>query len=47
MIELEAEKNIKEAIRACSSVRAEKGVPLTVMTREVEVQVQRVLFVNV
>lgn len=35
----EAEVNIKEAIRACLEVRAEKGLPLIVTTREVEVRV--------
>ena len=30
---------IKEAIKACLAVRSEKGMPLTVLTREVEVQV--------
>lgn len=35
----EAERNIKEAIIECLAVRAEKGIPLTVTTREVEVQV--------
>ena len=35
----EAEVNIKEAIRACPEVRAEKGLPLIVTTREVEVRV--------
>ena len=33
----EAETNIREAIKACLEVRAEKGIPLTVETREVEV----------
>jgi predicted RNase H-like HicB family nuclease len=37
--EQEAERNIREAIRECLAVRAEKGMPLTVMTREVEVLV--------
>lgn len=37
--EKEAEKNIQEAIKECLEVRAEKGMPLTVVTREVEVQV--------
>jgi predicted RNase H-like HicB family nuclease len=37
--EQEAEKNIQEAIKACLEVRAEKGLPLNVTTREVEVQV--------
>jgi predicted RNase H-like HicB family nuclease len=35
----EAEVNIKEAIRECLEVRAEKGLPLIVTTREVEVHV--------
>ncbi len=35
----EAEKNIGEAIKACLEVRAEKGMPLTVTTRQVEVPV--------
>ena len=35
--EEEAEKNIREAIKECLEVRAEKGLPLTVKTREVEV----------
>lgn len=35
--EEEAEKNIREAIKACLEVRAERGMPLTVTTREVEV----------
>jgi predicted RNase H-like HicB family nuclease len=35
--EEEAEKNIREAIKECLEVRAEKGLPLTVTTREVEV----------
>ena len=37
--EEEAEKNIQKAIKACLEVRAEKGMPLTVKTREVEVTV--------
>ncbi len=37
--EQEAEKNIREAIRECLEVRAEKGMPLTVTTRQVEVLV--------
>ena len=37
--EEEAEKNIQQAIKECLAVRAEKGMPLTVMTREVEVLV--------
>jgi predicted RNase H-like HicB family nuclease len=35
--EEEAEKNIRDAIKECLEVRAEKGLPLTVTTREVEV----------
>ena len=35
--EEEAEINIRDAIRECLEVRAEKGMPLTVSTREVEV----------
>ena len=37
--EQEAEKNIQEAIKDCLEVRAEKGMPLTVTTRQVEVLV--------
>lgn len=37
--EREAEENIREAIRECLAVRAEKGMPLTVTVREVEVTV--------
>jgi predicted RNase H-like HicB family nuclease len=37
--EAEAEANIADAIRECLAVRAEKGMPLTVHTREVEVAV--------
>ncbi len=35
--EAEAEANIREAIKECLEVRAEKGMPLTVSTRQVEV----------
>ena len=35
----EAEKNIREAIKECLEVRAEKGLPLTVTVRQVEVHV--------
>lgn len=35
----EALKNIKEAIALCLEVRAERGLPLTVETRQVEVLV--------
>ncbi len=37
--EQEAEQNIQEAIKECLEVRAEKGMPLMVETRQVEVQV--------
>jgi predicted RNase H-like HicB family nuclease len=37
--EQEAARNIQEAIKECLEVRAEKGMPLTVATREVEVHV--------
>lgn len=33
----EAIENIKDAIAACLQVRAERGLPLTVETRQVEV----------
>lgn len=35
----EALKNIKEAIALCLEVRAERGMPLTVETRQVEITV--------
>jgi predicted RNase H-like HicB family nuclease len=35
--EQEAESNIRKAIKECLEVRAEKGMPLTVTTRQVEV----------
>ena len=35
--EEEAEKNVRAAIKECLEVRAERGMPLTVGTREVEV----------
>ena len=35
----EALKNIKEAITLCLEVRAERGLPLTVETRQIEVLV--------
>jgi predicted RNase H-like HicB family nuclease len=38
--EKEAEKNIQDAIRECLEVRAEKGMPLTIATRQIEVQVK-------
>ncbi|MGH7792895.1 MAG: type II toxin-antitoxin system HicB family antitoxin [Thermodesulfobacteriota bacterium] len=37
--EQEAERNIQKAIKVCLEVRAEKGMPLTVRTRQVEVHV--------
>lgn len=37
--EQEAEQNIQEAIKECLEVRVEKGMPLTLTTREVEVSV--------
>ena len=35
----EAQANIREAIAACLEVRAERGMPLTVETQQVEVAV--------
>lgn len=35
--EKEAEQNVQQAIRECLEVRAERGLPLSVTTREVEV----------
>ena len=37
--EEEAQHNIQDAIKECLEVRAEKGMPLTVATRQVEVMV--------
>jgi predicted RNase H-like HicB family nuclease len=37
--EKEAEKNIQKAIKECLEVRAERGMPLTVATHEVEIHV--------
>ncbi len=37
--EAEAEANVADAIRECLAVRAERGMPMTVTTREVEVTV--------
>ena len=37
--EQEAEDNIRDAIKECLEVRAEKGMPLTVITHQVEVHV--------
>jgi len=33
----DALKNVKEAIHLCLEVRAERGLPLTIETREVEI----------
>ncbi len=35
----EAQYNIQDAIKECLEVRAEQGMPLTVVTRQVEVMV--------
>jgi predicted RNase H-like HicB family nuclease len=35
--EVEALENIRDAIRECLKVRTERGMPLTVDTREVEI----------
>lgn len=37
--EAQAEANIRAAIKECLEVRAKKGMPLTVCTRQVEVTV--------
>ncbi len=37
--EKEAVNNIQKAIKECLEVRSEKGMPLTVTTRQVEVRV--------
>ncbi len=37
--EQEAEDNIRNAIKECLEVRAEKAMPLTVTTRQVEVHI--------
>ncbi len=37
--EEEAAKNIQDAIKECLEVRAERGMPLTISTRQVEVKV--------
>ena len=37
--EEEAERNIQDAIQECLAARAEKGLPLTVTVRELEVPV--------
>ncbi|MBX3334432.1 MAG: type II toxin-antitoxin system HicB family antitoxin [Nitrospira sp.] len=35
--EAEAESNVQDAIKQCLEVRAEMGMPLTILTRQVEV----------
>lgn len=35
----EALKNVREAITLCLEVRAEKGMPLTIQTRQVEIEI--------
>jgi predicted RNase H-like HicB family nuclease len=35
--EAEAQANVQDAIKQCLKVRAEMGMPLTVLTRQVEV----------
>lgn len=35
----EAEKNIQKAINECLEVRAEKGLPLFIETKEIEVEI--------
>ena len=35
--EAEAQANVQDAIKQCLAVRAERGMPLTVLTRQVEV----------
>lgn len=37
--EAEAESNVADAIRECLAVRAAKGMPLTAVTKEIEVTV--------
>ncbi|MBZ5646153.1 MAG: type II toxin-antitoxin system HicB family antitoxin [Acidobacteriia bacterium] len=37
--ESEAEENVRDAIRQCLAARAELGLPLTVTTRQVQVDV--------
>lgn len=37
--EVEAQANLADAIRECLAVRAEKGLPLTVRVRELEIPV--------
>jgi predicted RNase H-like HicB family nuclease len=35
----DVERNIQDAIRECLAVRADKGLPLTITVREVEISV--------
>ena len=37
--EREAEANIRKSIKECLEVRTEKGMPLTITTRQIEVNV--------
>ncbi len=37
--EAEAEANVRDAIRQCLAVRRERGMPLTVTTRQIDVPV--------
>lgn len=37
--EQEALENVKDAVRQCLEVRAERGMPLTVATRDVDIAV--------
>ena len=37
--EMEALDNVKDAIRQCLEVRSERGMPLTVATREIDIAV--------
>jgi len=37
--EKESQKNIQDAIKECIEVRAEKGMPLTIATKQIEVPV--------
>jgi predicted RNase H-like HicB family nuclease len=36
----EAVENIKEAVALCLEVRAEKGLPLTIETRQIEIEIE-------
>jgi predicted RNase H-like HicB family nuclease len=35
----QAEKNVQKAIKECLRVRAKKGIPLTVTTKQVEIHI--------